>query len=96
MKWLALIALIAVPLAAQPDRLDWFRHDKFGMFVHFGPYSMLAGEWKGQHVPVGDNAEWIMQRFNIPVRDYREMAHGFNPTRFDAGAIAKLARLPHL
>jgi len=96
MKWFALFALIAAPLEAQEaqqDRLEWFRHDKFGMFVHFGPYSMLAGEWKGQHIPVGDNAEWIMQRFNIPVRDYRERAHGFNPTRFDAGAIARLARL---
>jgi len=93
MKWFALLAMMAAPLAAQQDRLGWFRHDKFGMFVHFGPYSMLAGEWKGQRIPVGDNAEWIMQRFNIPVRDYREMAHGFNPTKFDASAIAKLARL---
>ena len=37
------------------------------MFIHWGPYSLLAGEWKGQRVPVGDEAEWIMQRFNIPV-----------------------------
>jgi hypothetical protein len=59
MKWIALLALIAAPLGAQTDRLDWFRDDKFGMFVHFGPYSMLAGEWKSQRVPVGDKAERI-------------------------------------
>ena len=93
MKWLLVCLLAAAPLTAQTDRLEWFRHDKFGMFVHWGPYSALAGEWKGQRVPVGNEAEWIMQRFNIPVREYREAAHSFNPRKFDAGAIAKLAKL---
>src|SRR5450756_2459757 len=54
------------------DRIQWFRQDKFGMFIHWGPYSLLAGEWKGQRVPVGTEAEWIMQRFNIPVKEYRD------------------------
>ena len=92
MKWLLCAVLCLLPLPAQTDRLEWFRHDKFGMFVHWGPYSTLAGEWKGQRVPVGNEAEWIMQRFNIPVREYREMARSFNPQKFDAGAIARLAR----
>ncbi len=90
---LILLLLLALPVAAQGDRMEWFRHDKFGMFIHFGPYSMLAGEWKGQRVPVGDEAEWIMQRFNIPAREYREMARGFNPVHFDANAIVRLAKL---
>jgi hypothetical protein len=42
------------------ERIEWFQHDKLGMFIHWGPYSALAGEWKGQHTPVGDEAEWIM------------------------------------
>src|SRR5271157_5983648 len=39
------------------ERMAWFRHDKFGMFIHWGPYSLLAGEWKGQRIPVGTEAE---------------------------------------
>jgi alpha-L-fucosidase len=74
------------------DRMAWFRHDKFGMFIHWGPYSALAGEWKGQQIPPHTEAEWIMQRFNIPVREYRERAHELNPTNFDAEALVKLAK----
>ncbi len=74
-------------IASAQDKMEWFRHDKFGMFVHWGPYSLLAGEWKGQRTPAGDEAEWIMQRFNIPVKDYREMAHGLNPVKFDAEPV---------
>jgi alpha-L-fucosidase len=29
----------------QQDRLAWFREARFGMFIHWGPYSELAGEW---------------------------------------------------
>ena len=74
------------------DRIGWFRHDKFGMFIHWGPYSLLAGEWKGRRVPVGSEAEWIMQRFNIPVKEYREMARGMNPVNFNAVQWVNLAK----
>ena len=74
------------------DRMGWFRHDKFGMFIHWGPYSLLAGEWKGQRVPVGTEAEWIMERFNIPVKEYREMARGMNPVNFNAEQWVSLAK----
>jgi alpha-L-fucosidase len=81
------------------DRIRWFRNDKFGMFIHWGPYSLLAGEWKGQRVPVGTEAEWIMQRFNIPVKEYREMARGLRPIHFNATewvALAKAAGMKYL
>ena len=74
------------------EHMAWFRHDKFGMFIHWGPYSLLAGEWKGQQVPVGSEAEWIMQRFNIPVKEYREMARGMNPVNFNAEQWVGLAK----
>src|SRR5690242_1357042 len=74
------------------ERIAWFRQDKFGMFIHWGPYSALAGEWKGQQIPVGTEAEWIMQRFNIPVAEYRERAHELNPIHFDAEAWVRLAK----
>jgi len=72
--------------------MAWFRHDKFGMFIHWGPYSLLAGEWKGQRVPVGSEAEWIMERFNIPVKEYREMARRMNPVNFNADQWVSLAK----
>jgi alpha-L-fucosidase len=72
--------------------MAWFRHDKFGMFIHFGPYSALAGEWNGQIIPPHTEAEWIMQRLNIPVAEYRERAHQFNPTKFNAEALVSLAK----
>ena len=74
------------------ERIQWFQQDKLGMFIHWGPYSALGGEWKGQHSPVGDGAEWIMQRFNIPVAEYRARAHEFNPVHFDADAWVALAK----
>ena len=74
------------------ERIRWFRQDKLGMFIHWGPYSLLAGEWKGRRVPVGDEGEWIMQRFNIPVKEYREMARRMNPVKFNAEQWVSLAK----
>jgi len=76
----------------QPDRLAWFREARFGMFIHWGPYSELAGEWKGRRVEVGRNAEWIMKFLTIPAAEYREMARQFNPVKFDAEAWVRLAQ----
>jgi alpha-L-fucosidase len=97
-----LCLIVAVRLSAQnnppqgqvtdDERIQWFQHDKFGMFIHWGPYSYLAGEWKGKQIPVGTEAEWIMQRFNIPVAEYREMAHNLNPIHFNAEEWVALAK----
>lgn len=88
----ALVCLAAAAQTAPDARMDWFRHDKFGLFIHWGPYSALAGEWQGRQVPVGTEAEWIMQRFNIPVADYRARARQFKPVQFNAEAWAALAK----
>ncbi len=72
--------------------MAWFREAKFGMFIHWGPYSALAGEWRGQKLAPGRNCEWIMNYLKIPVAEYREIAHQFNPVRFDARLWARLAR----
>jgi len=82
----------AAPQTAQDDHLAWFRDARFGMFVHWGPYSELAGEWNGKQVKVGRNAEWIMHFLKIPAPEYREMARKFNPEKFDAEAMVRLAK----
>jgi len=54
------------PEARRDPRLNWWRHVRFGMFIHWGLYSILAGVWKGQAVPgIG---EWI-QHQAIRVRE---------------------------
>ena len=80
------------PADPTSDRLAWFKEAKFGMFIHWGPYSALAGEWNGKRLEVGQIAEWIMHTLEIPVADYRELARQFNPVEFDAEQIAQLAQ----
>jgi len=72
------------------DRLAWWRAARFGMFIHWGIYSIPAGIWRGKKIPgIGEQ----IQRFaQIPVRDYEPLAQRFNPTGFDARAWVDLAK----
>ncbi len=69
-------------------RMEWFREAKFGMFIHWGVYSVPAGEWNGKT----DYAEWIMESAHIPVSRYEQFAKEFNPVKFDAKAWVKIAK----
>ena len=78
------------PGANEDPRLDWWREAKFGMFIHWGVYSIPAGVWKGEHIPgIG---EWIMLRAEIPIAEYENFAPQFNPIKYDADQIVKLAK----
>ena len=78
------------PGANEDPRLDWWRAAKFGMFIHWGVYSIPAGVWKGEHIPgIG---EWIMLRAEIPIAEYEQLAPQFNPVKYDADQIVKLAK----
>jgi alpha-L-fucosidase len=69
--------------------MKWFRDAKFGLFIHWGLYSIPAGEWKGQ--PIAGIGEWIMNRAKIPVTEYEQLAKQFNPVKFDAEAWVQMA-----
>ncbi len=71
-------------------RLKWFDDAKFGMFIHFGLYSQLGGEWEGE-VQEG-YAEWIQSKADIPAQVYAMQTATFNPQNFDADLIAKTAK----
>ena len=72
------------------DKFQWFKSAKFGMMVHWGLYSIPAGEWKGQRMPyIG---EWLQARFRIPNAEYHQLATIFNPIFFNADEWVKLAR----
>ena len=64
------------------QRIQWWRDAKFGMFIHWGVYSLPGGEWKGKKV--GGYAEHLMRKERITRAEYLELAHQFNPIHFDA------------
>src|SRR5690349_21383360 len=71
------------------ERMQWWRDARFGMFIHWGVYSVPAGVWKGeQSKHIG---EWLMLDYKIPVAEYAELAKQFNPTKFSADSIVSLA-----
>ncbi len=63
-------------LEQRNERMKWWRDAKFGLFIHYGLYSGLAGEWKGK--PGG--SEWIQKNVEVDTKSYREEALPlFNP-----------------
>jgi alpha-L-fucosidase len=74
------------------NRTQWFRADRFGMFIHFGVYSHLQGLYTRPDGTVCRDAEWIMRNCNIPMSQYESFARQFNPSAFNANAIVSLAK----
>ncbi len=70
---------------------QWFKDAKYGMMIHWGLYSLLAGEWRGERISE-KYAEWIQSNKAIPVREYEKLAKAFNPVFFDADEIVSLAK----
>ena len=64
------------------QRIQWWRESKFGMFIHWGIYSTAGGEWKGKKV--NGYAEHLMRKEKISRSEYLELAHRFNPVKFNA------------
>ena len=86
---LAVTAGAAAPLSAQTQEIvpaerlaarEWYRDAKFGLFIHWGVYSLLG------------NGEWVMQNRGIRVPEYEWLASTFNPVRFDAEEWVLLAK----
>ena len=78
---LFLAAGLSLPMLAQSnyvpskDNLEArkeFQDNKFGIFLHYGIYSMMA------------DGEWIMNNRNINYKEYAKLAEGFYPSKFNA------------
>ena len=78
--------------AENAERGQLFDEGNYAMFIHWGLYSQLANKGDGKsYYGIG---EWIMnpRMAGIPVPEYKKLAGRFNPVKFDAKGIAKLAR----
>ena len=62
------------------NRTEWFTHARFGMFIHWGIYSIPA------------QGEWIIYQKDLNMADYERYAAEFNPVDFDPGSWADLAK----
>ena len=77
------------PSAARDARMAWWRDAQFGMFIHWGVYSVPAGNYHGERVGGG---EWIMNNSHIPIPEYEQFIRSFNPVKYDADTWARTAR----
>lgn len=72
------------------ERSAWWTQDRFGMFIHWGIYSVPAGIYKDKVIP--GTGEWIMSHGKIPVKEYKEFAKRFNPEKYNPDAWVRLAK----
>ena len=75
------------PTAANLEARQQFENARFGLFIHWGVFSILG------------DAEWVMQNENIKVKDYTRLMDFFNPTEFNAHdwvAMAKNAGMKYI
>src|SRR5438477_13196220 len=88
-----LVTAVCSPSArAQQDSSDtpqqkWFRDAKFGLFIHWGVYSVLG------------DGEWVMNNRHMSIEDYETVPPQFDPAEFNAAewvAIAKAAGVKYI
>ena len=69
-----------VPSAENLAARRWFQDAKFGLFIHWGVYSLPA------------RGEWVMNQERIPVTEYEKLPPQFNPVEFDADRWCRMAK----
>jgi alpha-L-fucosidase len=92
--------LVATAATNQTDRVEtkeqrdarmaWWREAKFGMFIHWGVYSVPAGYYHGK--PVNGIGEWIMNKGKIPMAEYQQFAKEYNPVKYNADDWVRAAK----
>lgn len=73
-----------------PQPPAWWNTARFGLFIHWGVYSVPAGVHRGRHV--AGASEWLMHAAKIPVAEYKQYAAGFDAAAYDADAWVRAAK----
>lgn len=68
--------------------LKWFKEAEFGMFIHYGLFSLTEGYWGDMH---SKPAEWVQLRAKVRPNEYAKLADKFTAENFDADLITDLA-----
>ena len=68
------------PAASNLQAREWFQDAKFGLFIHWGVYSVLG------------RGEWVMNQEKISIAEYEKLAPKFNPVKFDAAQWVSMAK----
>lgn len=69
--------------------LKHWNQAKFGLFLHWGPYSVYSGSYQGKDLW---SAEWIQENARIPYVEYAKTAAAWNPADFDADTRVRAAK----
>lgn len=83
-------ANIDTKIITDEARMEWWQDARFGMFIHWGIYTVPAGFYNGKAQT--NSAEWIMNKGKIPISEYEKFADEFNPTKFNADEFVALAK----
>lgn len=59
---------------------EWFQDARFGLFIHWGVYSVLG------------DGEWVMNNQQIPIKSYEKLPSFFNPTEFNPAEWVQMAK----
>ena len=76
--------------AQQSVDMDWWREGRFCMFIHWGLYSVAAGEWNGK--PVDGIGEWIQNFAKVPNNEYEKLADKLTLAKYNPEEWVKLAK----
>lgn len=87
---LLFITLNVVNGQSLPPSTKWFEDARFGLFIHYGLYSVPGGEWEGKNYY--GISEWLMRRARIPVSRYEQIAKEFNPRKYNAESWVRFAK----
>ena len=79
---------LAETKAQKEQRMKWWKDARFGLFIHWGLYSVPAGTWKSDT----NHAEWIRTTAQIPIKEYEQLVPQFNPVKFNAEEWVQLAK----
>jgi alpha-L-fucosidase len=77
------VSILAQPYTPTPENLkarEWFSNAKFGLFIHWGPFSIPG------------SGEWVMEIRNITVKNYTRLMDFFNPVEFNAAQYVSMAK----